>query len=143
MYTEAYDIDMFLIDKNDNIVFIASGGGDLPFTINELDCDILKEYFINSPNIGDYEVSNNLKSILGEFNEKTLFEFTSLSKKGIYSFDKTKLNDSGDLNYHLVSIPEAKINLNSLPTKIQNILSTNKLNVNVKDKYSINLFSDL
>ncbi|WP_395073934.1 hypothetical protein [Flavobacterium sp.] len=125
MFTEieqqTLDIDWFFLNKK-HICFVASGGGKLPLSIAEssLDNATLVTYFRNLDDECDIIINPNLDENLS--NEKYLSDFIHMSKKGLYAFDKTILNDFSDTNYHLVTTPLIPLTLNELPENIQDIL---------------------
>lgn len=124
MYTEieqlALDIDWFFTDKLE-IGFIASAGGKLPDTIAKLGNgnQILSSYFRNLPDISEVIVNPRLSQILQtSINDVYLSDFVDMAKKGLYSFDKTKLNDFLDTSYHLVAKPINSLSIRDLPQDI-------------------------
>jgi hypothetical protein len=125
MFTEieqqTLDIDWFFLN-GENICFVASGGGKLPFSVAKSsdNNDILVSYFRNLNERCDVIINPNLNKNLTD--ENYLSDFTLMSKKGLYAFDKTILNDFSDTNYHLVTIPLNPLISNELPENIQEIL---------------------
>ncbi len=144
MLEQFIDIDWFFIDKNDVIVFVASGGGILPNEIKNDKNYNLREYFNGIPNISeDYFINEKVKSITGIHDDEKLkriiFDFISITKKGIYSFDKSVLNNLQDANYHLVSSPSTVLKLQDLPENIQRVIKKTCFNVDIKKENKINL----
>ncbi|ROH98825.1 hypothetical protein EGI16_19880 [Chryseobacterium sp. G0240] len=132
MYTEieqqTLDIDWFFTDGK-YIGFVASGAGKLPKTVanSVKNNKKLVSYFRNLPQISDAIVSPLLDNLLTKIfgsgvDEKYLRDFISLTQKGLYSFDKTNLNDFMDNHYHLVTIPKNPLKISDLPPDILNFL---------------------
>lgn len=147
MYTEieqqTLDIDWFFTDDNE-IAFVASAGGKLPKAIAELGDEngLLSSYFRNLPNISEVVINPQLEDILQNVDEKYLSDFINMSKKGLYSFDKTVLNDFSDYSYHLVAKPIAPITLNDLSANILDIILNTKSNKKLKDIKLLNILKD-
>ncbi len=127
MYTEleqqTLDIDWFFTDKS-KIGFIASAGGKLPESISKLGegNQLLSSYFRNLPEISEIFINTELDSKLRN-DENYLSDFISMAKRGLYTFDKTKLNDFLNSNYHLVAYPIKSLELRNIPQNILDILS--------------------
>ena len=62
------------------------------------------EYILN-PRI-DEIIARSQNQFIENFREAYLKSFISMARKGIYSFDKTKLGDFDDWRYHLVARPD-------------------------------------
>ncbi|MGU3376133.1 hypothetical protein [Chryseobacterium sp. M5A1_1a] len=133
MYTEieqeTLDIDWFFTDGK-YIGFIASGGGRLPNSVAESkeENQVLANYFKNLPEISDVLVNSELDNLLIKIfgsgaDKRYLKDYVSMTKKGLYSYDKTVLNNSLDPRYHLVASPKESLKLENLPKDILNILS--------------------
>ncbi|WP_449399253.1 hypothetical protein [Chryseobacterium wanjuense] len=125
-----------------NIGFVASGGGRLPKTIAESSENNKKliSYFRNLPDICNALINPNLDSLLNEIfgsgvDERYLQDFELMTKKGLYSFDKTYLNKFYDNNYHLVTTPLNPLIVENLPQDIFDIL--------IKTKYSASNISSI
>lgn len=132
MYTEieqeTLDIDWFFTDGK-NIGFVASGGGGLPEIIADSleNNQKLASYFRSLPDISSLVINPNLDSLLHEVfgngvDERYLQDFLLMTKKGLYSFDKTYVNSFLDSNYHLVVSPSMPLTLEDLPKDIFEIL---------------------
>lgn len=129
MYTEieqeTLDIDWFFTN-NENIGFVASGGGKLPVSVatSKDKATLLSNYFRSLPDRdNNIYINPHLENILGtEVNEDYLFDFIGMAKKGLYTYDKTVLSNFSDTTYHLVVTPLSPINLNELPEYIIDIL---------------------
>ncbi|WP_123911571.1 hypothetical protein [Chryseobacterium sp. G0162] len=132
MYTEieqqTLDIDWFFTDGN-HIGFVASGAGKLPETVAQSseNNEKLISYFRDLPEISDVVINSELDSLLVKIfgsgaNERYLQDFVSMTKKGLYSFDKTNLNNFLDPHYHLVASPKTPLKLKELPHDILDIV---------------------
>ncbi|RNA61958.1 hypothetical protein D1631_08430 [Chryseobacterium nematophagum] len=137
MYTEieqqTLDIDWFFTD-NDEIAFVASAGGKLPETIAELGDGngLLSSYFRNLPNMSEVIINPQLENMVQNVDEKYLSDFINMSKKGLYSFDKTVLNNFSDCSYHLVTKPITPLILTDLSANILDIILKTKSNKKLK-----------
>ncbi|MGG1921898.1 hypothetical protein [Chryseobacterium cucumeris] len=147
MYTEieqqTLDIDWFFTDGK-YISFVASGGGKLPETVanSEVNNKKLVSYFKGLPKISDPIVNPLLNELLTRIfgsgaNERYLRDFIYFTQRGLYSFDKTNLNDFIDNQYHLVTTPINPLEIIDLPPDILDILMQTKIEDN------INLISNL
>lgn len=127
---QTMDIDWFLTG-GEYIGFMASGGGKLPASVAESEEKrrILAHYFRNLPEISEVMINPELDSILDSgVDDRYLEDFVLMTKKGLYSFDKTDLIQFLDSRYHLVASPKHPLKLEDLP---QNILE-----IVVKTNYS-------
>ncbi|MBK1895594.1 hypothetical protein [Chryseobacterium paridis] len=122
------DIDWFLTDGK-HIGFMASGGGKLPDSVAKSieNHERLVSYFRGLPEISDFVVSPELDGVLIKIsgtksNERYLKDYVSITKRGLYSFDKTLVNNFIDGQYHLVASPIKPLNINELPADILEIL---------------------
>lgn len=132
MYTEieqqTLDIDWFFTDSK-HIGFTASGAGKLPESVarSSEKNEKLVSYFRNLPEISDVVVNPKLNDLLIEIfgtgaDERYLQDFIFMTKKGLYSFDKTNLNNFFDYDYHLVTSPKNPLTISELPKDILDIL---------------------
>lgn len=129
------DLNIFFRD-NEKIIHLASAGGELP--INLLNTDEYNDSFfdeiIELESEIEVDINPNLLEILGtnsenQFNlEQYLYDFVEIAKKGIYSYDKTYIDDPESKKYHLVAKPKnlqtLKLNTEKL-IKIESKISTN------------------
>jgi len=140
MYTETeqqtLDIDWFFTDGK-NIGFVASAGGKLPKTVakSSENNEKLISYFRSLPDISNTIMNPDLDSLLKKtfgsgVDERYLHDYVLMTKKGLYSFDKTCLNNFFDSKYHLVTSPSVPLRIENLPQEIFDIL--------IKTKYSEN-----
>ncbi|MCW1963902.1 hypothetical protein [Chryseobacterium viscerum] len=147
MYTEieqqALDIDWFFTDGK-YIGFVASGGGKLPKTVanSSVNNKKLLSYFKGLSTISDPIVNPLLDELLTKIfgsgvDERYLRDFIYFTQRGLYSFDKTNLNDFIDNQYHLVATPIKPLEIIDLPPDILDILMQTKI------EGDINLISDL
>jgi len=120
------DIDWFFIDGN-VISFVASAGGRLPGAILKSgdNIQLLSSFFRALPIITDVTINPNLSEIMPsrEINENYLSDFIFIAKRGLYAFDKTRLNDFNDDRYHLVASPQKALTIQDLPLEISDIIA--------------------
>jgi len=137
---ETLDIDWFFTD-DEHVGFVASGGGRLPKSVveNWEGIQIVIKFLRELPTVSEFLINPNINQIVeGKVDDWYLSDFINFSKKGIYAFDKTKLNDFSDLSYHLVASPIYPLKVKSLPKNIQNILLNIKLNSKIYDSLMVN-----
>lgn len=125
---ETLDIDWFLTDGK-YIRFMASGGGKLPDSVAKSSDNnkVLVSYFRSLPEISDFIANPELDALLIErsgtgVNERYLEDYVLMTKKGLYSFDKTIPCNFLDPYYHLVASPIIPLIINDLPKDILEIL---------------------
>lgn len=125
---QTLDIDWFLTDGK-YIRFMASGGGKLPDSVakSSYNNEKLVSYFRNLPEISDFVVNSKLDALLIEkfgtgVNERYLEDYVLMTKKGLYSFDKTVPCNFLDPYYHLVASPVIPLIISDLPKEILEIL---------------------
>ncbi len=137
---ENLDIDWFFLN-NKNIYFVASGGGKLPHSVSESDEDNKKliNFFRNLSDLSDVEINDELNKKFenDSMKEKYLSDFIFMSKKGLYSFDKTILNNFLDQNYHLVAKPLNPLLVDQLPEDIKKILNKTEYRGNINNNINI------
>lgn len=128
---ETSDISWFFVDINNQIGFVASGGGKLPNSIANSSYDYnLSLYFNKLPDSNNYELGKTIqKNNLSQY-----YSFIQLAKKGLYCFDKTNLNDHDDTNYHLVVKPIKALKIKDITDKsILKLLKLTKANLKLND----------
>ncbi|MDH6252956.1 hypothetical protein M2347_002683 [Chryseobacterium sp. H1D6B] len=125
---QTLDVDWFLTDGK-HISLMASGGGQLPdsVAVSAENNEKLRIYFRNLPEISDViidpELDNLLLKRLGSVaDERYLSDYVSMTKKGLYSFDKSISADFLDPGYHLVAKPVKPLTIYDLPQDISAIL---------------------
>ena len=106
------DIDYYFYNINIGLVHFASAGGRLPSIIegNDLNNEQLHLSVLDLPSLFEVEINPNLSQILGIEGEQLqtyLVDFVSIAKKGLFSFDKTKISDPEDRTYHVVAWPKS------------------------------------
>ena len=142
MFTEeeqlGFDIDWFFTD-NKYIAFAASAGGLLPESISKAtgNYELLSAYFRGLPEISEISINKDVSQIIGsEADEPYLRDFVFMTKRGLFSFDKTMPNKFYNTRYHLVAKPLTPLTLDKIPSEVVDIL--------LKSRYvgSIDTFSD-
>ncbi len=129
---ETSDIDWFFVDANNEIGFVASGGGKLPNSIADKDYRYdLGSYFRGLSDTSNYELNNDLVIVDQTEKLKQYSDFISLAKKGLYCFDKTDLNNFDDTRYDLIVKPDKGLKVEDIPNDILKILSITKLKLNL------------
>lgn len=144
MFTEieqqTLDIDWFFTD-NKEIGFVASGGGKLPKSFTRMKKHhLLVSYFRNLPEITDFTLNKDLRNILPhDIDDDYLNDFVFMSRRGLYSFDKTVLNNFNEPNYHLVSRPINPLKIKDLPEDIKEIFAQTRINQNLQGILNIDV----
>lgn len=121
---QCLDIDWFFI-ADDKIGFVASGGGKLPNFVAQSSESMneISSFMKTLPQITEVEINNNLKEIKGTTIENSYLEdFIFMAKRGLYSFDKTYLNNFSDTHYHLVAKPISPLTIDRIPINILSLV---------------------
>ena len=117
------DIVWFAVDKNGFIVEFTSGGiGNVPeFVCADREAnDLLVNYFMN-----ELAQSTSEQLVVPYEDNDLINDAIILSRKGVFCFDA-----SGD-SYDKLSIPEAPLNVEKIPSDIKKILLKRILDVDV------------
>ena len=125
---QSLDIDWFFTN-DEHIVFVASGGGRLPDSIAKSaeNSKLLSSFFRSLPVNSEVVINPSLDKIKGfVVNDQYLSDFVLMAKRGLFSFDKTVLNNFLDCNYHLVARPTVPLTIDSVPNEIKDILMKSK-----------------
>ncbi|ALR31275.1 hypothetical protein ATE47_12410 [Chryseobacterium sp. IHB B 17019] len=149
MYTEIeqenLDIDWFITD-GEYVGFMASGGGKLTDSVakSKKNNEILVEYFRSLPEISEVVINPKLDNILikvfgSGVDERYLEYYMSMTKKGLYSFDKTYPNQFLEPHYHLVTYPKTPLKLKELPQNILDIVIETKYSNKLMEVQEINI----
>ena len=124
----AVDMDWFFIDHEGYIAFVASGGGLIPDSVEVDTHKLVSNYFRSLHDISK-EVTID-KKILQEASameehQKNLFleDLYSITRKGLYYFDKLQYNNYLDFKYYRKASPITPITLNNISKEIAEILS--------------------
>lgn len=108
------DLDVIFTDGV-KLIHLASGGGRLPERL--IDSDVYNENIlsdligVNTFEYTDIEIETNpnLQEILNlelEEIDNYLRDFIQFAKRGLYTYDKTKLGEFDDFTFHLVAKPK-------------------------------------
>lgn len=117
------DIMWFAVDKNGHIVEFTSGGiGNVPeFVCADREAnDFLVNYFMN-----DLAQSTSEQLMVPYEDNDLINDAVMLSRKGVFCFDA--MGDS----YDKLSMPEAPVNVEKLPSDIRKILLNRILDIDV------------
>jgi len=91
---ETLDIDWFFTN-GEFIAFALSAGGKLPDSVakSKEGLAILFDYFDSLPYKSEVVINPDLKDIIGsKVTEEYLASFDNMGRKGLFAFDKTKMN---------------------------------------------------
>lgn len=138
---QSLDIDWFFIDDS-KIGFVASAGGKLPNSVANLDENIgkISSYFRSLPEKTEVIVNGKLEKIKNtNITDNYLKDFLYMAKRGLYTFDKTSLNNFSDTNYHLVVKPKEHLKIEELPNEIIDLINNTIYKGNIDIDDSINL----
>ena len=122
---ETSDINWFFVSGN-KIGFVASGAGKLPDSIAKLEekLEMLWSYFKELPENSEVLINPELEAIKDTaITNEYLSDFTYMAKRGLYTFDKTIVNNFRDTNYHLVAKPTKPLSLDMLPEEICSLIN--------------------
>lgn len=127
---EGLDIDWFAIAAPNIILHFASGGGFVPNSVGN-NMHQINETLLMMPEISpDIFVNKSLREFVpfANLNEYNMYinSFIKYAKRGIFSYDKSVLNDHGDSFYHLVVSPANALNWKQLPEVIRGIIPNTK-----------------
>ena len=127
---QTLDIDWFFTNGED-IAFVASGGGKLPSSVAKSsdNNELTGAFFRALPVSSKVVINPSLNNIISPFaDERYLADFINMAGKGLFTFDKTVLNNFSDPQYHLVAWPSTPLKFIDLPIEIRNIIFQTKLN---------------
>ena len=140
---EGIDIDWFAVDVNGIVVHAASGGGMLPSSVaySREDTYHIASFFRGMPYLeAEIEINSFIDEKVWfpslESRKNYLEDFLSMSKRGLYSFDKTNPGNFSDVSYHLVCYPNNVIRVQNLPEEIRKILIRTTLSFDVRETIS-------
>ena len=138
---EALDIDWFFTN-NEYVGFCASGGGLLPPSVvkSKENNELLRSYFNDLPERSETIINPLLDKTIENPDERYLFSFIEMAKKGIFAFDRTMLENHLDPNYHLVATPVNPIRIQELPSEILKVLSDTVYGDNMEAGINISFF---
>ena len=130
---EDADIDWFATDSNGHILHVASGGGILPESVASSQEVLLElhQYFLTLPDIEVAEVAN------GAEEASSYQSFARYARRGLFSFEKTRLHERADTRYHLVARPLRPLLVAELPKNIAQLLSRTLLPGTVSEKAAL------
>lgn len=123
---ETSDINWFFLSAG-KIGFVASGSGRLPASVANLDekLEVLWSYFKDLPETSEVAINTELMAIKNTVvTNNYLEDFIYMAKRGLYTFDKTVVNNFFDTNYHLVAKPTKPLSLDMLPQEIFNLINS-------------------
>ena len=137
------DIDWFFVAE-ETIAFVASGGGRLPESVaksNEQN-ELLSTFFRSLPETSEVIINPDLSKIVTKsIDDQYLSDFIFMAKRGLFSFDKTVLNNFSNLHYHLVAEPVNPLTFYQLPIEIREIIIESKFNGNMELTIDVNLIA--
>jgi len=136
---ETLDISWFFTN-GEFIAFAASAGGKLPDSVakSKGNLEILFEYFDDLPYESDVIVNPNLRNIIkSKVTEEYLGNYDNMGRKGLFAFDKTKVNSFTDPNYHLVISPVVPLTIHDLPEEIAKILLETKYDGPIETHFKV------
>jgi hypothetical protein len=128
---EESDIDWFAADTDGHIVYFASGGGVLPESVAASEESLLQlhQFFLTLPETASaplVQVEPN-----AERSGRSPQGFLRYARRGLFAFDKTRLNEHRDTQYHLVARPAQPLTITDLPGQIAALLLQTQLPVSV------------
>ncbi|HTI60042.1 hypothetical protein [Mucilaginibacter sp.] len=125
---QTLDIDWFFTNYEE-IGFGASAGGKLPKSVAQSSENqrLLSVFFDSMPQTSPIIINPELnKFITNGVDDRYLNDFVIMAKRGLFAYDKTKMNNFSDPYYHLVAKPVNPLKFEGLPVKIKEILKWSK-----------------
>lgn len=132
------DIDWYFLDGNFNVIHVASAGGRLPAKVAQNDRIVksLDTFFKKAEERFDISLNENLTTyktfetpnfiIDSNVNPTDLYSefFKKMARRGLFSYDKTDLNNFENNQHHLVARPNISFPLfMNLPKRIRHLLA--------------------
>ncbi|WP_022822480.1 hypothetical protein [Hymenobacter norwichensis] len=132
---EDADIDWFAIDGNGHILHVASGGGILPESVAASQEVLLElhQYFLTLPELEVAEIAN------GAEEASSYQSFARYARRGLFSFEKTRLHERADTRYHLVARPLRPLLVSELPAPLAELLSRTRLPGSVAEQTALDV----
>ncbi|WP_183576621.1 hypothetical protein HDF18_21815 [Mucilaginibacter sp. X5P1] len=129
---ETSDIEWFFTNGKE-IGFVTSSAGKLPISVANKSMEeiaFLTAYFSDLPYRSSLTINPDLKALLSPctISREYLSDFTKMTERGLFSFDKTAFNNFSDPNYHLVAKPLNPLRFEDLPLEIAEVLFKTKVN---------------
>ncbi|PJJ47891.1 hypothetical protein [Hymenobacter chitinivorans] len=123
---EDADIDWFAVDAEGHILHVASGGGILPESVAASQEVLLElhHYFLTLPDTTAAEAAEveDGAEAAGGYQS-----FARYARRGLFSFEKTRLHERADSRYHLVARPVVPLLVSELPKKLAQLLGRTRL----------------
>ena len=112
---EESDIDWFAVDADGHVLYLASGGGQLPPSVaaDEQALLTLHQYFLTCPETAGAALVQAEPAAARS--GRSAAGFVRYARRGLFAFDKTNLRDTHDPHYHLVARPATPLTLAELP----------------------------
>ncbi|MCB2378128.1 hypothetical protein LGH70_11075 [Hymenobacter sp. BT635] len=123
---EDADIDWFATDSQGHILHVASGGGILPESVAASQEVLLElhQYFLTLPDTTAAEAATGED---GTEEAGSYQSFARYARRGLFSFEKTRLHERADTRYHLVARPVAPLLIGTLPKPLAQLLGRTQL----------------
>ena len=138
---ETLDIDWFFTN-NEDVAYVTSGGGRLPESVanSSTKNKLLVSFFTNLLITSRVIIDPNLNEMISPpANERYLACFIDMAEKGLFTFDKTILNNFSEPHYHLVAKPTNPIKIKDLPGEIRKLVSATYYPKNLESNIDISL----
>ena len=130
---EGLDIDWFAFTNANTILHFASGGGIVPSFVNE---HVLKisETILSLPIISpEISVNNKIEDFVllpdNASYQSYIQSFSEYARRGLFSYDKSVLNDYNSTLYHLVAEPIIILYKEDLPDPLRILMQTAKASI--------------
>lgn len=134
---EGMDLDWFAVDAAGHLVHLASGGGVLPASVVSSAENLarLQDYFKGLPALS---TSVELR-LASSASAGDLSSFLYYVSRGLFSFDRTELNNYIDPAYHLIARPPRALMLADVPPDIAALVSQTRLPFSVAALSSLSI----
>lgn len=125
-----YDLHWFSIDSRGQIgSFSSAGSSFVPESFDIYDDTLFDFFDTYQPEDVEIEIIEENLPVFYTDNSRHLYlrGFTSMSKKGLYSYDTDNLNGVGESGYLMMSKPLVPLNVRDLPNEIRKKFEEYKL----------------
>ncbi|TGE22245.1 hypothetical protein E5K00_18535 [Hymenobacter aquaticus] len=135
---EDADIDWFALDSQGHILHVASGGGILPESVAASQEVLLElhQYFLTLP---DTTAAEAVAVEAGAEEAGGYQSFARYARRGLFSFEKTRLHERADTRYHLVARPVVPLLASQLPKQLAQLLGRTQLPASVAEQHALDV----
>ena len=140
---EGIDIDWFALNNSSAVLHFASGGGLVPYFVDEHVAELATRVLslpIVSPEVIINEDLNNFVSMQNQKSFELYVEsFLNFARRGVFSYDKSVLNDYTSPLYHLVAAPTKALDSRELSDSLLSLMPQIVLPINPLIQQQVNI----